>query len=157
MSDQAATSALEDEVEAALARLNEVASEPGPAFPRGEPAAAPAPAAPAPAAPAAEPRQPLASVRPLRESALARRGLDDDVGRFLATAERMLISLRNAVADAESAYVVNRAKLADGYRRRINELENEAEDAMRQLETQHRDDMAKRKRMMDALLAMRGE
>lgn len=173
MSDQAATSALEEEVEAALALMHETADMPPPpprmprAFQPSEAASGPQPQPAPPAAPAAPaeqaepPRQPLAAVRPMplreRASSMLSRGLDDDVSRFLATAERMLVRIRNEIADAESAYVVDRAKLADGYRRRIGELEIEAADALGRMESSHRDDMSKRKRMLDALMAMRGE
>src|SRR5262245_35873107 len=107
---------------------------------RGGPGAAPSTVRPLPARRTAAP--PLARI-------------DDEVTRFLGTAERMFVLVRKQMTDAESAFNVGRVKLADQYQRRMTELQQEAAEAMRQFDAKHREDMAKRQRMLDALTAMR--
>jgi hypothetical protein len=90
-------------------------------------------------------------------SSVVQRSLDDEVSRFLSTAERMLKTVRSQMANARSEYAIERARLADLYQRRAAELETEANDALRKLEADHIEAISKRQRMLDALLAMRGE
>lgn len=114
----------------------------------------PAPLAPRPApVAAAAPRPSFAHattpVRPLARTA------DDEVTRFLGTAERMFITVRDGIDEAESRYNLARAAMADEFQRRMTALENEARESLRKLEADHKADVAKRRRMLDALTAMR--
>lgn len=137
---------LEDEIEAAvgnaLGNLADITANASTPLRERLKAAA---TAPAPVKPASPPPPAL------------RRSADDELVRFLDTAERMLKTVRDQMASAESAFVIEAAKLADSYRRRITALEQEGADALRQLEADHRESMVKRQHMLTRLIAMRGE
>lgn len=134
MNQQPQVSLDEAEIEARLQAAMQEISEP-PAIP------APVKRAPAPA--------PAATVRPIARTA------DEDVSRFLHTAERMVTTIRAQMEDTQSRYNIERATLADGFRRRMADLEVEAREALRDFDSKHRAESAKRQRMLEALMAMR--
>jgi hypothetical protein len=81
----------------------------------------------------------------------------DDIDKFMATASRMLIAVRDQIAEAESRYAMARAKLTDEYRRKMERLANEGQEHLRKLDADATADLDKRRRMLKALLAMRGD
>ena len=80
----------------------------------------------------------------------------DDVERFMATASRMLTAVRDQIAEAESRYAMARAKMTDEYRRKMQRLADEGQEELRKLDADSTADLERRRRMLKALVAMRG-
>jgi hypothetical protein len=82
---------------------------------------------------------------------------NEDVSKFLATAERLLAVVREQISEAESRHAMARTKLTDEYRRKLERLTTEGQEELRRLDIDANADLEKRRRMLKALLNMRGE
>jgi hypothetical protein len=82
---------------------------------------------------------------------------DEDVVKFLATAERLLAVVREQIAEAESRHAMAHAKLTDDYRRKMERLVTEGQEELRRLDAASNADLEKRRRMLKALINMRGD
>lgn len=79
-----------------------------------------------------------------------------ELENFLATGEKLLANQRRRIITLESNYEIGRTKLLDSFRVRMADLENEANEAIRKYDTEHKAAMLSARRLEDALLAMRG-
>lgn len=75
---------------------------------------------------------------------------------FLATGEKLLEVQRKKIQDLESKHEIDRVKLIDDYRVRLRDLEHQASEALRSFDIAHQAAHADAKRILDALVAMRG-
>jgi hypothetical protein len=74
---------------------------------------------------------------------------------FMASSKNMLEIQRRNIIAYESAYQQDRLKILDDYRVRIETLKHECADAIRELDTKHRRNLADSQNLLDRLAAMR--
>lgn len=74
---------------------------------------------------------------------------------FMSSSANMLEIQRRNIIQTESAYQLDRLKLLDDYRIRIETLKNECADAVRALDQKHRSNLADSQNLLDRLAAMR--
>lgn len=101
----------------------------------------------------AQPQKPAAATPPA-QAVVSRESTEAE--RFLATGERLLDVQRRKIQELESKHEIDRVKLIDDYRVQMLNLEHEANEALRSFDMAHDTALADGKRILDALLAMRG-
>jgi hypothetical protein len=74
---------------------------------------------------------------------------------FVDSSTRMLEIQRKKVQEAESAYHLDRVKLLDSYRVKLEELKYQAASALRDFDEQYRKDSADARKLLDRLATMR--
>jgi hypothetical protein len=74
---------------------------------------------------------------------------------FVDSSTRMLEIQRKKVMEAESVYQIDRIKLLDSYRVKLEELKYQAASALRDFDDQYRKDSADARKLLERLNAMR--
>lgn len=75
--------------------------------------------------------------------------------QFMTSTASMLAMHRAKIIEAESAYQLERLKLLDGYRIRLEQLKNDCADAVQELDRRYRNDVSEAAQLMNRLTAMR--
>jgi hypothetical protein len=74
---------------------------------------------------------------------------------FISSSTRMLEIQRRKVLEAESTYQIDRVRLLDSYRVKLEELKYQAASALRDFDDQYRKDSADARKLLERLNAMR--
>jgi hypothetical protein len=78
-----------------------------------------------------------------------------EIERFMTSSVSMWRKQRDKIAEMQIAYEADRFRVAESYKRKLQALNNEAEDAVRDIDRAHEAKLAEAKRMLDALAALR--
>lgn len=78
-----------------------------------------------------------------------------EIERFLTSSTSMWRKQRDKIAEMQIAYEADRFRVAESYKRKLQAINSEAEDALRDIDRAHEAKLAEGKRMLDALAALR--
>jgi len=84
-------------------------------------------------------------------------GVATDVKAFMEKSAGMYERQRKILLDLEAGYDASRAKIVDDYRRRMDDLQHEAVEAVRSLDATQHKTIGEAKQILQALGRMRGE
>lgn len=78
-----------------------------------------------------------------------------DLEAFMTSGEKMLELQRSKISTARSRYELERARMVDDYRTRIEALEHEGGESLRQLDIAHEKELGEAEHLIEVLTAMR--
>jgi hypothetical protein len=78
-----------------------------------------------------------------------------DLEAFMSAGENMLLIQQEKISKLRSAYEIERAVLADNYRSKIEALQREGAEALRNMDIGHEAQMFEANKLVDVILAMR--
>lgn len=79
-----------------------------------------------------------------------------DIARIVADGDRLHAEQRRIVRDMETRHALARADLIDGYRRRLDDLQYDANEALRMMDARHEREITEARKVLQAIERMRG-